>query len=227
MYLYQASTPIAQLLADLAGEAESAGWNGFFLQDTLSGDVPTVDPWLALAVVAARTERILLGVLLTALARRRLWLVARQATTIDHLSGGRLVFGAALGYNEQDFGPFGDTFDPRAPCPDARRESRRDHRIVDRATRQLRRGALPPQRRAVAARARAAATDPGMGRRGWPNRAPMRRAARWDGVYLMTVRQDTHEHLSPDDVPLPCRTYGSTATRGCRSTSPSTRRGCT
>jgi hypothetical protein len=35
---------------------------------------------------------------------------------------------------------------------------------------------------------------------GWPRTAPLRRAMRWDGVYLMTQNQATNQRISPDDV---------------------------
>ncbi|MGZ3681189.1 MAG: LLM class flavin-dependent oxidoreductase, partial [Ktedonobacterales bacterium] len=35
---------------------------------------------------------------------------------------------------------------------------------------------------------------------GWPRRKPLRRAAQWDGLYLMTVNQATGNLLSPDEV---------------------------
>ena len=46
---------------------------------------------------AVKTERIRLGAMITPLARRRPWKVARETATLDLLSGGRVVFGAALG----------------------------------------------------------------------------------------------------------------------------------
>ncbi len=87
------------LLVDLACEAEQAGWDGFFLWDHLlyQDDVPFVDAWIALTAIAAATERIRLGPLITPLPRRRPWKVAREAVTLDHLSGGRLVLGVGLG----------------------------------------------------------------------------------------------------------------------------------
>src|SRR3970282_1786048 len=45
--------------------------------------------WILLAAAAAVTERIRLGPMVTPLARRRPWVVARQAATLDHLSAGR------------------------------------------------------------------------------------------------------------------------------------------
>ncbi len=86
-------------LVGLAAEAEDAGWDGYFTWDAVDigvdGDV--WDPWAVLTAAAVRTERITLGALVFALPRRRPWVVARQALTVDHLSGGRLVIPAGLG----------------------------------------------------------------------------------------------------------------------------------
>src|SRR5688572_19183984 len=84
-------------LMELAHEAEAAGWDGFFLWDhiqwTLPQPQPMVDPWIALAAIAATTSRIKLGPLVTPVARRRPWKLAREAVSLDHLSKGRLVLG--------------------------------------------------------------------------------------------------------------------------------------
>ncbi|GAA0932143.1 hypothetical protein GCM10009557_94760 [Virgisporangium ochraceum] len=84
----------------LAVEAEEAGWHGFFLWDRL-GRPATVrraaDPWVTLTAVAAATERLRLGPMVTPLARRRPAKVARETVTLDHLSGGRLTLGVGLG----------------------------------------------------------------------------------------------------------------------------------
>ncbi|AEE44299.1 LLM class flavin-dependent oxidoreductase [Cellulomonas fimi] len=83
----------------MAVDAEEAGWDGFFTWDAvdlgLDGDV--WDPWAVLAAAAVRTQRLTLGALVFALPRRRPWVVARQAVTVDHLSGGRLVIPAGIG----------------------------------------------------------------------------------------------------------------------------------
>jgi alkanesulfonate monooxygenase SsuD/methylene tetrahydromethanopterin reductase-like flavin-dependent oxidoreductase (luciferase family) len=83
----------------LAVEAEEHGWDGFFTWDAIDLGFEGLiwDPWALLAAAAVRTERITLGALVFALPRRRPWVVARQALTVDHLSGGRLVIPAGIG----------------------------------------------------------------------------------------------------------------------------------
>ena len=94
-----------RVVADLAYEAEEAGWDGVFIWDTLyltemvdPAKAVTCDPWIALAAVATRTKRIRIGTLVTPLTRRRPWKVARETVTLDHLSGGRLVLPVGLGW---------------------------------------------------------------------------------------------------------------------------------
>ncbi len=106
----------ARVLADLAAEAEAVGWDGFFVWDAVFARpprLPMVDPWVALAAVAIQTERIKIGAMVTPLARRRPWQVARQTVTLDQLSNGRLIFGVGLGYQDLDFSAFGEEADPR------------------------------------------------------------------------------------------------------------------
>src|SRR6266516_8224344 len=107
------------LLAELAAEAEYAGWDGVFVWDTFLFNVeampPVLDPWAILAVIATSTTRVKIGPMIAQLARRRPWEVARQVVTLDHLSHGRFILGAGLGYSgEADFGYFGLPSDSRA-----------------------------------------------------------------------------------------------------------------
>ncbi|HYI56314.1 MAG TPA: LLM class flavin-dependent oxidoreductase [Microlunatus sp.] len=111
-----------RLLADLAGEAEAAGWDGFWIWDHLqwSGEEdgeprrPAVDPTVALALIAAGTTRVRFGPMITPLARRRPWKLARELTTLDRLSGGRLTLGVGLGGPPGlEFGDFGEETDAR------------------------------------------------------------------------------------------------------------------
>jgi alkanesulfonate monooxygenase SsuD/methylene tetrahydromethanopterin reductase-like flavin-dependent oxidoreductase (luciferase family) len=88
------------VVARLAVEAEEAGWDGFFLWDQIRWREPVTavgDTQVTLAAIAAATERIRLGPLVTPLARRRPAKVARETAALDLLSGGRLTLGVGLG----------------------------------------------------------------------------------------------------------------------------------
>lgn len=194
-----------RLLGDLAAEAEQAGWDGFFLQDGLAAPHPMIDPWIGLTVVALRTERMRIGIFLTPLPRRRPWEVARQSTTIDHLSGGRLIFGGALGHDEIDFTPFGDEWDARVRAEQLEEALeviaglwRGEPYSLSGRHYQLHQAHMRPT---------PAQTPriPVWLAAGWPRRRPLRRAARWDGVYLMTNNQATGEFLSVDDLAAAAR----------------------
>ena len=89
----------ARVMASLAKEAEDAGWDGFFIWDHVARPIvkPLVDPFVALTAIAMTTETILFGAMVTPLARRRPQVLARQTVSLDVLSGGRLVMGVGLG----------------------------------------------------------------------------------------------------------------------------------
>jgi alkanesulfonate monooxygenase SsuD/methylene tetrahydromethanopterin reductase-like flavin-dependent oxidoreductase (luciferase family) len=102
-------------LIELGVAAEERGFDGFFLWDHIvfanSGDgPPIIDPWLVLAVIAARTSRIKLGTMITPVPRRRPWQLARQTTTLDRLSGGRVILGVGIG--SPAYGDFGIFHEP-------------------------------------------------------------------------------------------------------------------
>src|ERR1700722_9950381 len=110
--------PFAADPAELIGlgvAAEEAGFEGFFLWDHLvfsdTGEGPPIlDPWLVLAVVAANTSRIRLGTMITPVPRRRPWQLARETTTLDRVSGGRLILGVGIG--SPAYGDFGIFHEP-------------------------------------------------------------------------------------------------------------------
>jgi hypothetical protein len=107
-----------RLLVELAREAEAAGWDGAFVWDHIAREedpsVPATDPWIAVAAIAARTQRIRLGIMVTPLARRRPWKVAREAVAVDVLCGGRFTLGVGLGGGAQaEFATFGESPDPK------------------------------------------------------------------------------------------------------------------
>ncbi|HYO42754.1 MAG TPA: LLM class flavin-dependent oxidoreductase [Candidatus Limnocylindrales bacterium] len=99
--------------ARLAAEAEAAGWDGVFTWDAIAiGPGELWDPWILLAAMGMATERVRLGAMVFAPARRRPWKLAREICTLDHLTGGRLVLPVGLGALE-DAG-FGSVGEPTA-----------------------------------------------------------------------------------------------------------------
>jgi alkanesulfonate monooxygenase SsuD/methylene tetrahydromethanopterin reductase-like flavin-dependent oxidoreductase (luciferase family) len=116
--------PIFDALADpvvvarLAAEAEEAGWHGFFVWDHVNWRAPVrevADAWITLTAVAAATETVRLGPMVTPLARRRPAKLARETATLDRFSGGRLVLGAGLGGDRfgREYSGTGEELDDR------------------------------------------------------------------------------------------------------------------
>lgn len=93
----------ARTVAELAHDAEEAGWDGVFIWDCMSikrynpRDEVTYDSWIVMAAIAMRTERVHFGPMITPLSRRRPWKVARETVTLDHLSNGRMILPVGLG----------------------------------------------------------------------------------------------------------------------------------
>jgi alkanesulfonate monooxygenase SsuD/methylene tetrahydromethanopterin reductase-like flavin-dependent oxidoreductase (luciferase family) len=172
-------------LAALAHSAEQAGWDGFFLWDHVIRRAPwqpMVDPWVTLAAVAVSTERIVLGPMVTPLARRRVSVVARQSVTLDRLCHGRLRLGVGLGAPDDEFTRFGESADPK-----------RRAILLDESLEALR---LLWSGDAVSYRGELVTVDgvefrptpvhghiPIWVAGGWPGGAPFRRAARFEGVW--------------------------------------------
>jgi alkanesulfonate monooxygenase SsuD/methylene tetrahydromethanopterin reductase-like flavin-dependent oxidoreductase (luciferase family) len=162
------------VVAELAARAEAAGWDGFFVWDHVAYSPPVkalADPWITLAAVAVATERLTIGPLVTPPARRRAHRLARETVSLERLSGGRLVLGVGLGSSrsgEFDPGRFGEEGDPRARARLldeglARLEAYWAGEFEPRPLQQPR---IPVWVAAV-----------------WPHRRPVRRAARWDGLF--------------------------------------------
>ncbi|OFW77848.1 MAG: hypothetical protein A2Z48_12725 [Actinobacteria bacterium RBG_19FT_COMBO_70_19] len=179
-------------LIELGVEADRTGWDGYFLWDHMrfmkEFPVPVFDPWVALGAIAARTERVRLGTLVTPVARRRPWKLARETVTLDHLSGGRAILGVGLGYPpDVDFELLGEDPDDHV------RAAKLDEglEVLTRLwagdpfdfegehfhVRETQFQPTPLQR------PRIPIWVAGM----WPNRAPFRRAARYDGVVPIRV----------------------------------------
>jgi alkanesulfonate monooxygenase SsuD/methylene tetrahydromethanopterin reductase-like flavin-dependent oxidoreductase (luciferase family) len=156
---------------------------------------PVVDTWVALTAVAMSTDRIRLGPTVTPIARRHPWKLARETVSLDRLSGGRLTLGVGLGSFPRE--NLNESRDPqvRAEMLEEgldvliglwRGESftyEGKYYSVDGAT------FLPKPVQTP----RIPIWCGGL----WPNKAPFRRAARYDGIFPLGI-SETGE-LSPDD----------------------------
>lgn len=173
-------------LVELAVETERAGFDGFFIWDVLFMEqgADAADAVVALGAIAQATASIRIGAMITPLARRRPWKLAKELTTLDHLSGGRVTLGIGLGEPaDLEFGNVGD--DPTAKG----RAERLDEGLA----------ILDPLLRGetvnytgkhfhirdtrVAPRCVQDPRVPIWGGAALPARAGLRRAARWDGVF--------------------------------------------
>ena len=106
------------VMIDLAVAAEETGWDGLFLWDHVlrppEEATRIADVWVQLAGVAARTSRIRIGPMVTPVVRRRPQKLAREAVTLDHLSGGRLTLGLGLGVDHSgELSRFGELVDEK------------------------------------------------------------------------------------------------------------------
>jgi alkanesulfonate monooxygenase SsuD/methylene tetrahydromethanopterin reductase-like flavin-dependent oxidoreductase (luciferase family) len=211
-----------RVLAELAAGAEAAGWDGFFVWDHVIYRPPVrelADPWIALAAIALATERVRIGPLVTPVARRRPHHLARETVTVDRLSGGRLVLGVGLGSSrngEFDAERFGEVEDARARASllDDGLERLTAYWDGEFEPRPLQRPRIPVW----------------VGSR-WPNRRPLRRAARWDGLFpvdlpgpealaelvadVLALREgsepfDVAAEIAPGDDPEPWAEAGAT-----------------
>jgi alkanesulfonate monooxygenase SsuD/methylene tetrahydromethanopterin reductase-like flavin-dependent oxidoreductase (luciferase family) len=227
-----------RLLAELAEEAEEAGWNGFFLWDHIVYSrkqmLPLYDPWVTLAGIAMRTEHLRIGTTVTPLARRRPWKLARETVTLDHLSNGRLILSVGIGDpDEDDYGTFGEPTDRkvRAAMLDEALEILNglwsgkpyaftgDHYQVKKVT------FLPTPLQ----KPRIPIWVGGF----WPHKRPFRRAARWDGSFPLnsggpytpppeTLREirayidDHRQHQGPFDMVIMGTTPGDDMKTGQR-----------
>jgi alkanesulfonate monooxygenase SsuD/methylene tetrahydromethanopterin reductase-like flavin-dependent oxidoreductase (luciferase family) len=164
--------------------AEKSGWDGFFIWDSLS--MYCVDPWITLAAIAVKTEKIKMGVMVTPVARRRPWKLAKEIISLDNLSNGRVIFGAGLG-DDVVFKPYGEGEDKK------HRAEKLDEGLV--ILDQLLKGEkvnfqgkyfnlTDIQYESSVQKPRVPIWIGGL----WPNKGPFKRAAKWDGMMPHTVR---------------------------------------
>jgi len=109
--------PFPELIR-MAQSAEAVGFDSIWLGDHLLYDL-AVGPrgpwevWTSLAALAASTERVLLGPLVASAGFHEPTMLAKQAATVDAISGGRLILGLGSGWNEREYRAFGFPFDHR------------------------------------------------------------------------------------------------------------------
>ena len=192
-------------LVELGVRAEASGWDGVFLWDHTHGSpqmpVPTADPWVVLGALATRTERVTLGTAITPAARRRPHKLARETVTVDRLSHGRTVLGVGLGEPPEEYTAYGEDADRRTVA--AKLDEALEviaglwsgepfshhgrHYTVEDAQylpTPVQRPRIPVWTACVV-----------------PHTAPLRRAARWDGVVLGAISESgSLDPVPPDEV---------------------------
>jgi alkanesulfonate monooxygenase SsuD/methylene tetrahydromethanopterin reductase-like flavin-dependent oxidoreductase (luciferase family) len=102
-------------LRDACLAVERAGWDSLWLDDHLLSDEadwadPKLEGWATLAAVASLTSRVRLGLLVSSTTFRNPGLIAKLATTLDHISGGRAVLGLGGGWFGREHDAFGIDF---------------------------------------------------------------------------------------------------------------------
>jgi alkanesulfonate monooxygenase SsuD/methylene tetrahydromethanopterin reductase-like flavin-dependent oxidoreductase (luciferase family) len=104
---------------DLARRAEALGFDSVWVGDHLIYDLPggvtrgPYEAWTTLAAIAAATSRVELGPLVASTSFHAPAMLAKQAATVDAISGGRLIVALGAGWNQREYTAFGFPFDRR------------------------------------------------------------------------------------------------------------------
>lgn len=110
----------SERVAEVALRAERLGFDSVWVSDHFftslerygGPDAPqgSLDPLTTLAALAVRTERVRLGTLVLSASFRHPAILAKAATAIDLVSGGRLELGLGAGWYEREYAAFGYAF---------------------------------------------------------------------------------------------------------------------
>jgi len=87
----------AKRMVDLARNAEDAGFDSVWVGDHILWHTPMIDATALLAAFTATTERVTLGTAIVLLGLRQPGVAAKFLTSVNELSGGRLVLGLGVG----------------------------------------------------------------------------------------------------------------------------------
>jgi alkanesulfonate monooxygenase SsuD/methylene tetrahydromethanopterin reductase-like flavin-dependent oxidoreductase (luciferase family) len=189
--------------ADFARGVEAAGWDGISVWDHIlyfDGN-EVADPWVLLTAAAMATERIRLMMMVTPLPRRHPWILARECVGVDLLSEGRLTLGVGIGWpTDPEFTRFhgptdlrerADMLDEGLEILDGLWSGERfgyhgDHYQLEEVVflpRPVQRPRIPIWVAAM-----------------WPQRRPVRRAARWDGIapIVFDLRTEEFGDVTPE-----------------------------
>ena len=223
------------VVARLTAAAEEVGWDGVFVWDHIQYRPPVTDvadPWVTLAAMACATERVTIGPMVTPITRRRPQKLARETVSLDRLANGRTVFGVGLGADtSRELSAFGEDTEP--PVLGRRLDEGLDllvdlwsgNEVTHRGDAFTADGvrflptAVQRPRIPVWVAAR------------YPNRAPLRRAARYEGLFPIELDRPDQlvemldvvaghrgssdalavaTHGSPDEDPRPWANAGAT-----------------
>jgi len=113
LFLPQAMLSYAQLL-ERTRLVERLGYEGMWVVDHMwAGGMPDLDfleGWTAIAGLAAQTQRLRLGVLVTCNSYRNPGILAKSVATADHISAGRIELGMGAGWMEAEYRAYGYDF---------------------------------------------------------------------------------------------------------------------
>lgn len=118
-FAYPATPPehLFERVAGIAQTAEQSGFDSVFLMDHFfqipelgSPEDPMLECYTTLSALAARTQRVGLGILVTGVTHRNPALLAKMVTTIDVISGGRAILGIGAAWHQQEHHDLGFDF---------------------------------------------------------------------------------------------------------------------